>query len=563
MAMIMKNFIQQKKSTGKSTELELCESDKMDKKNGDNESKNIVNILMVDDHQENLMALEAVLMSPHYRLIRANSGEEALKRVLTEDFAIILLDVQMPGLNGFETAKLIKSREKSKNIPIIFITAISQEVEHVLRGYKVGAIDYIFKPFHPETLKLKVAEFVKIYQNHEQIKIQNEMQRKYELEEERRKQYNRLEKLIEERTLDLLSANEKLQKEIMEKNRIAEDLRRSREHFRKIFESSPCLISIQSLVDRRYIDVNPSWINLTGYRYDEVKNQPCDLHLTEDINTGRATFFPDGEKPIHNARISYLTKYGDVRKGLLSTEIIEIQGEPCILNVITDITERLLFEKEMARLDQFNLIGEMAAGIAHEVRNPMTTVRGFLQMSGESQETLSLPHIGLMIEELDRANAIITEFLNLAKNKATEKSVQNLNSIINSLFPLIQAEALLLDKHTTLELEKISLLDLDEKEIRQLILNLSLNGLEAMSPGGTLTIRTYEENQAVVLEVRDQGMGIKEEWLSKIGTPFFTTKEKGTGLGLAICYSIADRHCAAIDIKTSHEGTSFFIRFRM
>ena len=115
----------------------------------------VINILMVDDLQENLTALEAVLSSPQYHLVSARSGEEALRYILKQDFAVILLDVQMPGLNGFETAKLIKARKKSKNIPIIFITAISQDMEHVLHGYSVGAIDYIFKPFNPETLKKK------------------------------------------------------------------------------------------------------------------------------------------------------------------------------------------------------------------------------------------------------------------------------------------------------------------------------------------------------------------------------------------------------------------------
>ena len=125
-----------------------------------------VNILMVDDHPENLLAIEAVLTSPNYNLISANSGNEALKCMLQHDFAVILLDVQMPGLNGFDTAKLIKAREKTKNIPIIFITAISQDMEHVHQGYSVGAIDYIFKPFHPETLKKKIEQFVKIHQIH-------------------------------------------------------------------------------------------------------------------------------------------------------------------------------------------------------------------------------------------------------------------------------------------------------------------------------------------------------------------------------------------------------------
>src|SRR3954470_24516589 len=134
----------------------------------------MINILMVDDLKENLIALEAVLSSPRYRLVTARSGEEALKCILKQDFAVILLDVQMPGLNGFETAKLIKARKKSKNIPIIFITAISQDMEHVLHGYSVGAIDYIFKPFNPETLKKKVEQFVNIHQSHSEMLKQTE-----------------------------------------------------------------------------------------------------------------------------------------------------------------------------------------------------------------------------------------------------------------------------------------------------------------------------------------------------------------------------------------------------
>ena len=142
-----------------------------------------VNILMVDDHPENLLALEAVLTSPNYNLVSATSGKEALKYMLKQDFAVILLDVQMPGLNGFELAKIIKKRERTKDIPIIFITAISQDVEHVQHGYSVGAIDYIFKPFQPETLKQKMEQFVRIHQKHEEKMLQNELERIVELEQ--------------------------------------------------------------------------------------------------------------------------------------------------------------------------------------------------------------------------------------------------------------------------------------------------------------------------------------------------------------------------------------------
>lgn len=132
----------------------------------------------MDDRPENLFALEFVLEDDSYELVRAYSGEEALKLLLREEYAAILLDVQMPGMNGFETAKILKMREKTKYTPIIFVTAINKELEHVFTGYSVGAIDYMFKPFEPETLRAKVSGFVEIYQNHKLLK-----EKKKELEQ--------------------------------------------------------------------------------------------------------------------------------------------------------------------------------------------------------------------------------------------------------------------------------------------------------------------------------------------------------------------------------------------
>ncbi len=118
------------------------------------------------------------------------------------------------------------------------------------------------------------------------------------------------------------------------------------------------------------------------------------------------------------------------------------------------------------------------------------------------------------------------------------------------------------DKEIILELQNTDVLLLDEKEIRQLILNLARNGLEAMSGSGKITIKTFMDGEEVVLVVRDEGNGIKPDDLEKMGTPFFTTKENGTGLGLATCYSIIDRHKAEIQIDTSPSGTTFFVRFK-
>ncbi|MCM3786349.1 response regulator [Neobacillus mesonae] len=144
-----------------------------------------IHILLVDDRPENLLALEAVLESEHYVLVKATSGEEALRCLLKHEFAVIVLDVQMPGLDGIETAKLIKARDKTKDIPIIFISANSKEAEHLFAGYSAGAIDYMVKPFIPQILKSKIEGFVEMYLSNKQLKTQSMLLQQKTMELER------------------------------------------------------------------------------------------------------------------------------------------------------------------------------------------------------------------------------------------------------------------------------------------------------------------------------------------------------------------------------------------
>jgi signal transduction histidine kinase len=148
-----------------------------------------VTILLVDDRPENLLALEAILEPLGQILVRAGSGPEALRQVLALDFAVMLLDVQMPGMNGFEVAEIIKSREKSRTIPIIFLSAISKEDAYVFKGYSMGAVDYVFKPFNPDVLKSKVSVFVDLFVKQRELQRQGDLLRdsqKRELELEHR-----------------------------------------------------------------------------------------------------------------------------------------------------------------------------------------------------------------------------------------------------------------------------------------------------------------------------------------------------------------------------------------
>jgi CheY-like chemotaxis protein len=138
-------------------------------------------ILIVDDRPENLLALEAILQGLGHELVKAHSGEEALKRLLSEDFALILLDVQMPGMDGFETATHIKQRERTRDVPIVFLTAIDGEAHQAFRGYAAGAVDYLSKPFDPWVLRAKVGVFIELYERRRELANQaDELRRQLE-----------------------------------------------------------------------------------------------------------------------------------------------------------------------------------------------------------------------------------------------------------------------------------------------------------------------------------------------------------------------------------------------
>jgi PAS domain S-box-containing protein len=157
----------------------------------------MANILLVDDRPENLLALEAILAPLGQPLLYAHSGDEALRQLLRHDVAVILLDVQMPELDGFETATLIKQRERTSHVPIIFITAISKDEEQVFRGYSAGAVDYVFKPFNPEVLRSKVAVFIELHEKNEQLREQAVLLKEQELAEVRRESEERYRFLAE------------------------------------------------------------------------------------------------------------------------------------------------------------------------------------------------------------------------------------------------------------------------------------------------------------------------------------------------------------------------------
>jgi signal transduction histidine kinase len=194
-----------------------------------------VNILLVDDHPGNLLALEAILNPLGHNLVKATSGEDALKRLLQHDFAAILLDVHMPVMDGFETAELIRGRERSQDTPIIFLTAVNTSDMHMFRGYAVGAVDYLLKPFVPAVLVSKVTVLVDLYKKTRKVQLQAKQlettidELKHQIDQRQRSEaalrqaHDVLEQRVRDRTANLATANEALRAEIAERKRVEEE----------------------------------------------------------------------------------------------------------------------------------------------------------------------------------------------------------------------------------------------------------------------------------------------------------------------------------------------------
>ncbi|MDR3270573.1 MAG: hypothetical protein LBT32_03540 [Peptococcaceae bacterium] len=279
---------------------------------------------------------------------------------------------------------------------------------------------------------------------------------------------------------------------------------------------------------------------------------------------------------VHNQNITVVWKDGHRKtlkyscSPLMEDNCGEVLGALALLQDITyDLslagsytteTPATLHES-ISRLDRLNLIGQMAASIGHEIRNPITIVRGYLQLMG-GKPLFSAYHsiFKTMIGELDRANSIISEFISIAKELPPQQAHQDLNAILENLYPLIEADAFTKNMRISYQAGCLPNVFIDAKEIAQLILNVCHNGLEAMAMNGKLNIRTYTDGHEVVLCVQDEGGLIPTETLENMGTPFFTTKPDGTGLGLAICHDIANHHNGILEIANDAHGTTINLR---
>jgi len=249
---------------------------------------------------------------------------------------------------------------------------------------------------------------------------------------------------------------------------------------------------------------------------------------------------------------------------VLHTEIVEtmttLDNEPAIQIIIRDISERKKNEELLINSEKLYVAGQLAAGIAHEIRNPLTSLKGFLQLIVSGRKNNN-SYYDIMNAELDRIEDIVSELLMLSKPQVYELTYQDMRVMMRDTVTLLETQAILHNIALEAEYgtEPLWIYGV-ENQVKQVFINLIKNAIEAMSDGGTISIKLSREHDSVYVRIRDEGPGIGEDQLAKMGQPFYTTKEKGTGLGLMVSYKIVDNHQGKIDVKSElGKGTLFEI----
>lgn len=315
------------------------------------------------------------------------------------------------------------------------------------------------------------------------------------------------------------------------------------------------LINESSLKIWNVKHLNPSFYVGRKYRnYFEtvIKNVSYEDSLIKDLLCGNKSYYK--EKRVYNNRLFEI-----IGQPVYDQDNLSIKYAMILLN---DITKEEQLKEKLNHFDKLNMVGQMAASIAHEIKNPLTTIKGFLELSLKTKTNLDEQQLILLNDEVERCTTIASDFLSMTRKSKEQKELVNLRNLVEQIAILIDKDASFNGINLKLELENTSKISLYKNQIKQLLLNLSRNAIEAMPQGGILTIRLLETEKNIYLEVEDQGEGIPPHVLEKLGTPFITTKKNGTGLGMTICQRIVDNHEAKMKIYTKTGiGTKISISF--
>lgn len=349
---------------------------------------------------------------------------------------------------------------------------------------------------------------------------------------------------------------------VTERYQMEKKLRESEQKFRKIFEGS---LDGMLLWDenQRIIDVNPAGEKyLKANKYEVVGKTMRDLliksHLSdEELNVVMKNLMIEGQA---TGTLTLTTRSGKTLHFEYSTKQNVVSH--LSLTTFRDVTEKLEMEANLHKSDTLSVIGQLAAGVAHEIRNPMTALKGFIQLLEDSSEGKHSMYFDVISTELNRIDAIINEFLILAKPQAIKFVEHSITQIMSETVNLLSAQAVLYNVQFLLHYDDdLPTLICEPNQLKKVFINMIKNGIEVMPSGGFITISMNQTiDNRIHISIKDEGYGIPEEKLKKLGQPFYTTKERGTGLGLMVSYRIIEEHEGTIKVESEvGKGTVFHV----
>ena len=509
-------------------------------------------ILVVDDEEKNRYALREVLADLEQDVVEVACGEDALRFLLRNDCAVILLDASMPGMNGYATAELIRHRERSRHIPIIFVSAIDRDDVHVRHAYALGAVDYVFKPVDPVILRSKVAVLVELYRRGAEAQRAAQLERVL-LEENFR---IRQEKLEAERQLRESEAKQAL---ILRSLPVAIYSSRPGNDFSGPRFIGDGIASVVGFERQQFVD-NPE---LWGSRIHEEDRTRLLAEIQEVEVSGAVT-----------TEYRWLCADGSQRFFLDRAVLVRGEsGRPAeIFGVCLDVTERRHVEQQLFQAQKMEAVGQLTGGIAHDFNNMLTVVIGNLDAltralagSGRNFDRVQMALIGaLSCAELTQ------RMLAFARRQPLQPKPVNLGRVSRNMVKLLGRT---LGERIGVRVDvadDLWLVMADPAQVESSLINLAVNARDAMPEGGQVVIdihnvhlgRAQDDLPAgdfVMLSVTDDGTGMPHEVLERALEPFFTTKKigSGTGLGLSMVYGFVKQSGGHMRIEsTIGRGTS-------
>lgn len=533
-----------------------------------------VNILLVDDTPENLIALEAVLTELGQNIVKARSGEEALRLLLRQEFAVILLDVNMPGLTGFETAQLIRQRKSTEHIPIIFVSAISTSDTHLFKGYSLGAVDYIFTPVIADVLRSKVSVFVELLKKTEEVWQKAEQLRLLE-EKEHAERLNEAARRIELQT----SQN-------------------------RFFTLSVDLLAITNF-SGEFKELNPAWPRVLGFSEETLKSEPFWKRMSEEDQELMLAAIRESieeQRPVH---LEAQLTCADKSQRYFSWTVAPYHAEKLLYLFARDITERRRAEGQINKLnialaqraDQLQkanveleaeiltrkrteealqesncALEAFSYSVSHDLRAPIRAMQGFanvlLEDYGQSLDQMGKECAMRIVNAAERMDRLVQDLLIYSRLGHTTLDLSPVSVHESVLEALGQLEEDIKNRNATVTLaEPFPLVMGHATTLTQIFANLIGNGTKFVAPGIKPHVKVWAEidNGFATLWVKDNGIGIAAENQSRIFRVFErlhgTDDYPGTGLGLAIVRKGIERMDGQVGLESAlGEGTRFWIR---